>query len=679
MHCNMNYCILVTISRNSISFRYNRIDGDNRFVDMMQDGDREMPFAIECAGSEFIIGKSALEAANSGLAQNAYANIFDTCKSMRTFRFAGRDEQLNKLPYYAIKYYVGKILSDKFYGQEGTIDSNISKIPLMFLFAPGLDTDKKRLIISPFEKGGFQNICSISYHQLLLPILMDSLTVAKRMKTMVLVSVDNDDLLLQVFSSDNCKEIDDPIRVIGQGRDPRVKQAADFIWKNLFNYNYKDRAPENRILLEAATRFLNSEQKSVNDLLCMSDGSMQPYMLDRSSLDMSSVGEAVRLVSHDLLDFLASHDLRIQQCQVILVGKAASDYFENLFNQMQVSVPVKKVLEKEKGQMLDRLLTMVKKVGYEVNKLFQDKSVNVDEGSSNSDKLTSSLSTDDHLKQITEKVVAPSKSDSRKVKIDIADIRGKLRGKDFLGAYKLYNDLKAWIEQKGYTRWDSELKNILDEIDNIRKSDARSAVGGQKKNVSSLGKTSISDRKAKKTNLLQDSLPQVKVKTLRGEVRRKIADIKAQARLGQISEAVRALNELEEELHKDNVKEFDSKIQSVITEFGLRQTLKVVKSASKNAISTTQRLLISGKFSDAKRQYAVESNSEMVKVCSDFIRSKRDVKSFASGLESTKRNHDVANKQYVVKELENHLELYQKYGVDSTEIENLIEQYKLIK
>lgn len=219
----------------------------------------------------------------------------------------------------------------------------------------------------------------------------------------------------------------------------------------------------------------------------------------------------------------------------------------------------------------------------------------------------------------------------------------------------------------------------MDEIDNIRKSDARSAVGGQKINVSSLGKTSISDRKAKKTNLLQDSLPQVEVKTLRGEVRRKIADIKAQARLGQISEAVRALNELEEELHKDNVKEFDSKIQSVITEFGLRQTLKVVKSASKNAISTTQRLLISGKFADAKRQYAVESNSEMVKVCSDFIRSKRDVKSFASGLESTKRNHDVANKQYVVKELENHLELYQKYGVDSTEIENLIEQYKLIK
>lgn len=108
----MNYCILVTISRNTISFRYNRMDGDNRFVDFMQDGGSEMPFAIECVGNEFVIGKSALESATKQLAPNAFANIFDTCKEMRTFRFAGRDEQLNKLPFYAIKDYIGNLLAE---------------------------------------------------------------------------------------------------------------------------------------------------------------------------------------------------------------------------------------------------------------------------------------------------------------------------------------------------------------------------------------------------------------------------------------------------------------------------------------------------------------------------------------------------------------------------------------
>lgn len=121
------------------------MDGDNRFVDFMQDGGGEMPFAIECVGNEFVIGKSALESATQKLAPNAFANIFDTCKEMRTFRFAGRDEQLNKLPFYAIKHYINKILQNCFYGVVGNIDSNVSKLPLVFLFAPELDTDKKTL------------------------------------------------------------------------------------------------------------------------------------------------------------------------------------------------------------------------------------------------------------------------------------------------------------------------------------------------------------------------------------------------------------------------------------------------------------------------------------------------------------------------------------------------------
>lgn len=160
-----------------------------------------MPFAIECVGNEFVIGKSALDSATQKLAPNAFANIFDTCKEMRTFRFAGRDEQLNKLPFYAIKYYVNKILQNRFYGEVGNIDSNVSKLPLVFLFAPEIDTDKKLFISSPFEKGGFQNMCSISYYQLLLPVVMESLPEKQRAKVAIMVSVDKNDLLLQLYDA----------------------------------------------------------------------------------------------------------------------------------------------------------------------------------------------------------------------------------------------------------------------------------------------------------------------------------------------------------------------------------------------------------------------------------------------------------------------------------------------
>ena len=453
----MNYCILVTISRNSISFRYNRMDGDNRFVDFMQDGGSEMPFAIECVGNEFVIGKSALESATKQLAPNAFANIFDTCKEMRTFRFAGRDEQLNKLPFYAIKDYVGKILSDRFYGEVGNIDNNVSKLPLVFLFTPELDTDKKLFITSPFEKGGFQNICSISYHQLLLPIIMDSLPEKQKPKVAIMVSVDRNDLILQIYNAVTDKPLADLVRIKGQGSDPRLKQAMDLIWAGLNNYNYQPREPEENVLRDAALKFLNSNSRTVNDVLCMSDGSMQDYCLSRDELDMSAIGEACRLVSHHLNEALINKGLSIQQCQIILVGNAATDYFENIFSQMALAYPVKKVLEKEKNLMLDRLLSLVKKANYEVSNLFSKRTDNIVVPPYSSCSLENNA------------IHTPSPTDKRKVRIMMADIKAKLRGSDVKGAYAIYDELKLWLEQNSFPDWDVELENMMKGVDRVVK------------------------------------------------------------------------------------------------------------------------------------------------------------------------------------------------------------------
>ena len=105
---NVNYCILVTITADAIAFRYNRSDGDNRFVDYAPNGEVNMPFAILCTGNKFVIGRSAYEAACHNHNPNAYANIFSTCTASRTFKFADRDEPLGKLPYYAIRCYIDR-------------------------------------------------------------------------------------------------------------------------------------------------------------------------------------------------------------------------------------------------------------------------------------------------------------------------------------------------------------------------------------------------------------------------------------------------------------------------------------------------------------------------------------------------------------------------------------------
>ena len=647
----MNYCILVTISRNSISFRYNRMDGDNRFVDFMQDGGSEMPFAIECVGNEFVIGKSALESATKQLAPNAFANIFDTCKETRTFRFAGRDEQINKLPFYAIKDYIGKILSDRFYGEVGNIDSNVSKLPLVFLFTPELDTDKKLFITSPFEKGGFQNICSISYHQLLLPIIMDSLPEKQKPKVAIMVSVDRNDLILQFYDAVTDKSLADLVRIIEQGSDPRLKQAMDLIWAGLNNYNYQPREPEENVLRDAALKFLNSNLRTVNDVLCMSDGSMQDYCLSRDELDMSAIGEACRLVAHHLNEALINNGLSIKQCQIILVGNAATDYFENIFSQMALAYPVKKVLEKEKNLMLDRLLGLVKKANYEVSNLF----------SKRTDPYSSCPSENDAIH-------TPSPTDKRKVRIMMADIKAKLRGSDVKGAYAIYDELKLWLGQNGFHNWDVELGNVIKGVDRVVNEPSSS-----EEKQHPVPKPISEDPK---------KFPVVDLKKLRREFHRETADIKALVRTGRKDDAVIALEKLEVRLHHDNIYEFDSDLADIRKEYGLNDAVNVKRdipvAPAKKTMSDAEKILQKGQFAEAKRKFASEGNSEMAQACSKLIRAKRSIASYVSGLDSVRRSRNVTSKQNAIKELENSLALYRQYGLVTKEIEQLIERYKSI-
>ncbi len=652
----MNYCILVTISRNSISFRYNRMDGDNRFVDFMQDGGSEMPFAIECVGNEFVIGKSALESATKQLAPNAFANIFDTCKETRTFRFAGRDEQINKLPFYAIKDYIGKILSDRFYGEVGNIDSNVSKLPLVFLFTPELDTDKKLFITSPFEKGGFQNICSISYHQLLLPIIMDSLPEKQKPKVAIMVSVDRNDLILQFYDAVTDKSLADLVRIVEQGSDPRLKQAMDLIWAGLNNYNYQPREPEENVLRDAALKFLNSNLRTVNDVLCMSDGSMQDYCLSRDELDMSAIGEACRLVAHHLNEALINNGLSIKQCQIILVGNAATDYFENIFSQMALVYPVKKVLEKEKNLMLDRLLGLVKKANYEVSNLFSKRTENMD-----ASPYSSSSSENDAIH-------TPSPTDKRKVRIMMADIKAKLRGSDVKGAYAIYDELKLWLGQNGFHNWDVELENVIKGVDRVVNEPSSS-----EEKQHPVPKPISEDPKKS---------PVVDLKKLRRKFHRETADIKALVRTGRKDDAVIALEKLEVRLHHDNIYEFDSDLADIRKEYGLNDAVNVKRdipvAPAKKTMSDAEKMLQKGQFAEAKRKFASEGNSEMAQACSKLIRAKRSIASYVSGLDSVRRSRNVTSKQNAIKELENSLALYRQYGLVTKEIEQLIERYKSI-
>ena len=251
----------------------------------------------------------------------------------------------------------------------------------------------------------------------------------------------------------------------------------------------------------------------------------------------------------------------------------------------------------------------------------------------------------------------------------MADIKAKLRGSDVKGAYAIYDELKLWLEQNSFPDWDVELENMMKGVDRVVKKNSLS----EEKQRPVLNPISEYPKKS----------PVVDLKKMRRELHREMADIKALLRTGRKDDAVVALEKLEVRLHHDNVHTFDSDLADIRKEYGLNYAINVKRDSpvapAKKTKSEAEKMLQKGQFAEAKRKFASEEgNSEMAQVCSKLIRAKRNFASYVSGIDSVRRSHNVTSKQNAIKELENSLALYRQYGLETIDIEQLIEQYKTI-
>ena len=69
----MKFCILIELSKERISFLYNRSDSDNGFVPF--EGQGSLPLAIYCDGNHMEIGQFAVNEANKKN-PNAFIDVF---------------------------------------------------------------------------------------------------------------------------------------------------------------------------------------------------------------------------------------------------------------------------------------------------------------------------------------------------------------------------------------------------------------------------------------------------------------------------------------------------------------------------------------------------------------------------------------------------------------------------
>lgn len=664
---NVNYCILVTITADAIAFRYNRSDGDNRFVDYAPNGEVNMPFAILCTGNKFVIGRSAYEAACHNHNPNAYANIFSTCTASRTFKFADRDEPLGKLPYYAIRCYIEQILSNIFYNQTGTLESNVARLPLMFLFGPELDTNKQRFILSPFEEGGFQNMRDYNYARLLLPVVASQTPPSdrKRVNGVVLVSVDGDDLLVQLYDAVRHEPLGNVVRIDGQGRDPRIGEAANHIWNCLYNYNYKDRALEEHILREAAERFLSSTAQEVNDVLRMSDGTMQDYMLRRTELDMSAASTASRMVLYQLGNELARHGLSAQQCRVVLAGRAATDYFENLFAQGRWALPITKVTAREKQMLLDRLLGDVKASGYNLGKKPERNPGPPPEPPAGPTGTEVPGADDDPLLVIRYK---------RRVEIMTREAKAKIAAADYKAARSKIKGLLDELHNAPVHAYDAQLEELLAQIPQTAPTpkpqpapDNATARQPQPPAPPELTEREVRMRLAPLREL---------VKTNYKKAEAEFAYLKAQAKLIGKATLDRKMQEFAHLFAKVQTVETKTKSTGCAIPNSDKTNVKKETVAPKSKAAT---LLSQGRYQEARKAFAMAHDSTMSALCTKLIKyTMRVERAIKPELVSVKTAHNHTKAQAYLKDLLELHECQQQAGIDTTETDTLVEAYKKI-
>ena len=656
---NVNYCILVTITADAIAFRYNRSDGDNRFVDYAPNGEVNMPFAILCTGNKFVIGRSAYEAACHNHNPNAYANIFSTCTASRTFKFADRDEPLGKLPYYAIRCYIEQILSNIFYNQTGTLESNVARLPLMFLFGPELDTNKQRFILSPFEEGGFQNMRDYNYARLLLPVVASQTPPSdrKRVSGVVLASVDGDDLLVQLYDAVRHEPLGNVVRIDGQGRDPRIGEAANHIWNCLYNYNYKKRELEEHILREAAERFLSSTAQEVNYVLRMSDGTMQDYMLRRTELDMSAAGTASRMVLYQLGNELARHGLSAQQCRVVLAGRAATDYFENLFAQGRWALPITKVTAREKQMLLDRLLGDVKASGYNLGK-----------GGTAGHKPERNPGPPPEPPAGPTGTEVPGADDDpllvirykRRVEIMTREAKAKIAAADYKAARNKIKGLLDELHNAPVHAYDAQLEELLAQIPQTAPTPPATP------------QPELTEREVR----MRLAPLREMVKTNYKQAEAEFAYLKAQAKLIGKATLDRKMQEFAHLFAEVQTVETKTKSTGCAIPNSDKTNVKKETVVPKSKAAT---LLSQGRYQEAKKAFAMAHDSTMSALCTKLIKyTMRVERAIKPELVSVKTTHNHTKAQAYLKDLLELHECQQQAGIDTTETDTLVEAYKKI-
>ena len=641
----MNFCILIELSKKKISFLYNRSDGESKFAPFVGEG-VALPLAIYCLGNDIQIGQFAIDEAMRHN-PHAYTDVFQTMKTVGTYKYKGNEYHYNTLLKNAIEKCLTHFFDSVLIGQYGRLEQNIASIPLCFVFNSDIDENERLFVKDCFVKSGYSNLATIDYDQIVVEASSFTTNYA------ICVTSDGKDLFMSLYETKTHKYLGSSI-MPGRGKDPRVETAVNKLWESLGYENYYlNKESERPILTKLAEEFLSSGELELQQNVLFSDGCTRECFLSMRELNDCRYNDDGKIVS-DLKNLLLKQNISPLDCTIVLKGKAANNgYFKHIFNGEFNSLL--NVNDSFRTKVLSQLLKDIVAVNY-------------------------TFATG--VPQNPIPGIGPEQSPTgllkREVRAKIAEIKGKIRIKKYSEAKNLANILLDYLHEQGFYMWDGEINSILKEI----------PIGGiSPTNNSTSTNASITEPSSPTPPSQTPSNPPIRPedpKKYQREVRTKIAAAKAKIRKGDSASAISSLNALKKDLNAKGIFDFDKNIDEVLNSIVIPDVTttsdsKVRKQLDVKKLSEAEKLLSAGNFTEAKRAFAGEGNSVMAQVCSELIKSKSTITLYQSGFESAKRSSNKTTAVTAIRELSNLLKMYKTHGVDTTTIEELINNYKSIK
>lgn len=618
----MQYCVMIELGQTTVTFS-GYTEGADGFAPY---GAAPRPLAVWFSGSSVIIGRDAEEQAVKGT-PNAFCDLFSQMMSVGHFDYANETLDYSKLVLFTLRAGIKEFFSDRLLNSQGSLEDNVSTLPLILMFGSDMDDDKCAVVESQLRDNGFGNVVRVYEDDYILRSLP-----AIYSKGTLILSSDGNSLFGDVYVG---RKHMSSFVLSEAGRDPRVDKLARLIWERAnAETEYLEFDKEKVELQKAANRFIASDEATFDGVILMSNGEHYHYYLDKADMQqLSNAGDT------EFLNSLFAHVsdfVQRKECCVVLKGLAATNKYlqEKLKPEFSAVLSDKNLIEASRSLLLEECKAR--------NFQFSD-------GSRKESKPAPKAAAAASFAQpIASGNVEPTKRDERDFKFLKHEVETLLANGRRARAEQAVHDFLQSMAERGIKAFDSEAADLLGKV-----------------SVTSAVEPTGMERRAMR--VLE-------------------ATVSTYLNNGQAAKAAAEIAVFRKEMQSKGITAFDSDLDKLAKQTASPSPAKsepkpasAVKAPKGQSVSEGVRLMRSGNFKEAREWFRANAMTDCADDCTAIIRWERVAKVYKSELEPSAGvlTPDMAKSR--LNEINEKMALFKKYGLDCAELSQMANDYKQVK